>query len=182
MVNGAKIRKQGARKLVNKKIGEYDRMNVVFFDVDGVLNSEKFLCEKRGEFINPKNVANLKSIVDATGAKLVITSDWRKQVIDKDISKAHVRELIDGLADAGMEVYGATSSGDELRNKYGDYTRACAVKDYVTANSVEGYVILDDMDMDWESHGLDSHWIDTENVLTGLTEADARNAISIING
>ena len=25
-------------------------MNVVFFDVDGVLNSEKFLCEKHGEF------------------------------------------------------------------------------------------------------------------------------------
>lgn len=167
--------------LVNKKIGEYDRMNVVFFDVDGVLNSEKFLCDKQGEFINPKNVANLKMIVDATHAKLVMTSDWRKQVIDKDVSKAHVRELIGRLADAGMEVYGATSSGDELRSKYGDYTRACAVKDYVTANSVEGYVILDDMDMDWEAHELDSHWINTENVLVGLSEADARNAISIIN-
>lgn len=99
-------------------------MNVVFFDVDGVLNSEKFLCDKQGEFINPKNVANLKMIVDATHAKLVMTSDWRKQVIDKDVSKAHVRELIGRLADAGMEVYGATSSGDELRSKYGDYTRA----------------------------------------------------------
>ena len=160
------------RKLKSKKIGEYDRMNVVFFDVDGVLNSEKFLCETHGEFINPKNVANLKMIVDATGAKLVMTSDWRKQVIDKDISKTHVRELVDRLADAGMEVYGATSSGDELRNKYGVYTRACAVKDYV---------IFDDMDMDWEAEGLDSHWINTENVLAGLTEADARNAISIIN-
>lgn len=120
-------------------------------------------------------------IVDATGAKLVMTSDWRKQVIDKDISKTHVRELVDRLADAGMEVYGATSSGDDLRNKYGVYTRACAVKDYVTANAVEGYVIFDDMDMDWEAEGLDSHWINTENVLAGLTEADARNAISIIN-
>lgn len=169
------------RKLKSKKIGEYDRMNVVFFDVDGVLNSEKFLCETHGEFINPKNVANLKMIVDATGAKLVMTSDWRKQVIDKDISKTHVRELVDRLADAGMEVYGVTSSGDELRNKYGVYTRACAVKDYVTANAVEGYVIFDDMDMDWEAEGLDSHWINTENVLAGLTEADARNAISIIN-
>ena len=176
-MNGAKIRKQGARELVNKKIGDYDRMNVVFFDVDGVLNSEKFLCDKQGEFINPKNVANLKMIVDATQAKLVMTSDWRKQVIDKDVSKAHVRELIGRLADAGLEVYGAT-----LRNKYGNYTRACAVKEYVTANSVEGYVILDDMDMDWEIHGLDSHWINTENVLVGLTEADARNAVSIING
>ena len=73
-------------------------MNVVFFDVDGVLNSEKFLCDKQGEFINPKNVANLKMIVDATHAKLVMTSDWRKQVIDKDVSKAHVRELIGRLA------------------------------------------------------------------------------------
>ena len=181
-MNGAKIRKQGARELVNKKIGDYDRMNVVFFDVDGVLNSEKFLCDKQGEFINPKNVANLKMIVDATQAKLVMTSDWRKQVIDKDVSKAHVRELIGRLADAGLEVYGATPSGDELRNKYGSYTRACAVKEYVTANSVEGYVILDDMDMDWETYGLDPHWINTENVLVGLTEADARNAVSIING
>lgn len=93
-------------------------------------------------------------IVDATQAKLVMTSDWRKQVIDKDVSKAHVRELIGRLADAGLEVYGATSSGDELRNKYGVYTRACAVKDYVTANAVEGYVIFDDMDMDWEAEDL----------------------------
>ena len=52
----------------------------------------------------------------------------------------------------------------------------------MTANSMEGYVILDEMDMDWEIHGLDSHWINTENVLVGLTEADARNAVSIING
>ena len=44
----------------------------------------------------------------------------------------------------------------------------------MTANSVEGYVILDDMDMDWEAHELDSHWINTENVLVGLSEADAR--------
>lgn len=51
----------------------------------------------------------------------------------------------------------------------------------MTANSVEGYVILDDMDMDWEAHELDSHWINTENVLVGLSEADAMNAISIIN-
>ena len=43
------------------------------------------------------------------------------------------------------------------------------------------YVIFDDMDMDWEAHELDSHWINTENVLVGLSEADAMNAISIIN-
>ena len=71
--------------------------------------------------------------------------------------------------------------GQLLQGMSSDYTRACAVKDYVVANSVEGYVIFDDMDMDWEAHELDSHWINTENVLVGLSEADAMNAISIIN-
>lgn len=157
-------------------------MNVVFFDVDGVLNSERYICATPGEFINPKNVANLKMIVDETDAKLVVTSDWRKSVVEKDTSKAHVRELLEELEHAGLEIYGATCMGDELKSKCGDLDRACAVREYVNANSVDGFVILDDMDMDWNSQGLENHWINTENVLAGLTEADARNAIAIIKG
>lgn len=158
-------------------------MKVVFFDVDGVLNSEKFICSnKQGEFINPKNVSNLRSIVEATGAKLVLTCDWRKSVMDKDLSKAQVRELTEKLADAGMEVYGITSSGAELQDKYGDYTRACAVKDYITTNSVEAFAILDDMDLDWERLGLYGNWVNTENIISGLTAENARSAIAMING
>lgn len=157
-------------------------MKAVFFDVDGVLNSEKFVCSGEGGYINPKNLSNLKAIVDATEAKLVLTSDWRSEALKENSTKPQVTELREQLAGAGLALYGVTRSGSELQDKYNDYTRACAVKDYVDTNGVEGYAILDDMDLDWERVGIADHWINTDNIIRGLTENDAKSAVAVING
>ena len=41
-------------------------MKVIFFDIDGVLNSNKFICNNPGETVDRKNVKNLADVVKAT--------------------------------------------------------------------------------------------------------------------
>ena len=54
-------------------------MKVIFLDVDGVLNSQQ-LFEKSEDAqlisVDEENIKNLKKIVDATGAKIVLSSSW----------------------------------------------------------------------------------------------------------
>ena len=70
----------------------------IFLDVDGVLNSKPY-CERTGRELNPENVRQLKEIVDATGARIVLSSTW-KQIWDdtgkdaKDMKKRLLLSLI----------------------------------------------------------------------------------------
>jgi hypothetical protein len=62
-------------------------MKVIFLDIDGVLNytdwytSEEFQalkCDENTELdIDPKCAERINNICESTGAKIVITSDWR---------------------------------------------------------------------------------------------------------
>ena len=58
-------------------------MNIIFLDIDGVLNSRKFIKQcianniPADDVIDPIAVARLNKITDATDAKLVISSTWR---------------------------------------------------------------------------------------------------------
>ena len=63
-------------------------MNIIFLDVDGVLNSRNKLIEIYNKTQKPhsgnnfpfdeKCLENLKKLVEETNAKIVITSTWRK--------------------------------------------------------------------------------------------------------
>ena len=51
--------------------------NIIFLDIDGVLN---VYCESRDKYgctFHQQFVDNLKYIIDSTGADIVITSTWR---------------------------------------------------------------------------------------------------------
>lgn len=60
---------------------------IVMLDIDGVLNGHRFDTERRrqaraGEMVDPHRidracVARLQRVLDATGAKVVVTSEWR---------------------------------------------------------------------------------------------------------
>ena len=58
-------------------------MKVIFLDVDGVLNSQQLFekCEDDQLIsVDEDNIKNLKTIVDATGAKIVL-SDGQNTVM-----------------------------------------------------------------------------------------------------
>jgi len=52
-------------------------MKVIFLDIDGVLNSEKFLENNKNQAIDRNSVGILKNIIDKTGALIVMSSGWR---------------------------------------------------------------------------------------------------------
>ena len=53
-------------------------MKVIFLDVDGVLNCQKTEAKCRGFIgVDSKKVKLLKKIVDATDAKIVLSSSWK---------------------------------------------------------------------------------------------------------
>lgn len=65
-------------------------MKIIFLDIDGVLNNqditnfhkgkvgdEAYDVFDRDDLFDPKCVNNLNSIIEATGAKIVISSSWR---------------------------------------------------------------------------------------------------------
>ena len=58
---------------------------VIFLDIDGVLNTGRWHAQmggniprdKYGYTFDPNAVANLKKILDETGAEIVISSSWK---------------------------------------------------------------------------------------------------------
>ena len=55
-------------------------MKALFLDFDGVLNTEKYLAlyGAEGVVIDPARLELLKEIIDATGAKIVLSTSWRE--------------------------------------------------------------------------------------------------------
>jgi hypothetical protein len=76
-------------------------MNVIFLDVDGVLNTVGLLYHYGFEYIDEDMVELLSKLVVKTGAKIVLSSTWR---LDKKS-----RRLVDeALARQGMSVLDRT--------------------------------------------------------------------------
>lgn len=134
-------------------------MKVIFLDIDGVLNSEEYalslgMVGMLG--IDPDKVRILDRILEATGAKLVISSSWRGSS--------------DLLADIRRDV-----------GEYIDITprlsgiRGSEVKAWLDANPVDRYAILDD-DSDFYKYQplFKTTW------KKGLTEDIADNVIKYL--
>jgi hypothetical protein len=78
-------------------------MKIIFLDIDGVLNHERFYkerFEKRYEEgaiahpyseIDPECITNLNKLIEETGAKVVISSTWRHSGLEYclDVLKFH---------------------------------------------------------------------------------------------
>ena len=162
---------------------------VIFLDIDGVLNTKYWYSkmdrntpkDKYGYAFDPNAVANLKRIVEATGADIVISSSW------KCIGLSQLEEM---WADRSLpgKIIGVTPnsvSDDLLLNADIDsmeiyHIRGTEIKEWLDrfGKQVNGYVIIDDMDNmlpEQQSHFV---WTDPE---IGITEGNAAQAIMILN-
>ncbi len=137
-------------------------MKVIFLDVDGVLNSQQLFekCEDDQLIsVDEDNIKNLKTIVDATGAKIVLSSSWRYGWAEhSDAVQDWCQILVDILAKYDLKIIDKTeylSSGrreDEIK----DWLDKCEEK-------IEGFVILDDGAYEWHRHGFDKHLVAKKN-------------------
>lgn len=130
-------------------------MNIIFLDVDGVLNTPRYIeyqikydrldgYDAQFNF-DPICMKNLKELVEKTNAKIVISSTWRLLRKEKDI---YWIELMNNLRLYGLEdkVIDCTPSLDI------DTNRGQEIKKWIEENNdkdIENFVIIDDdTDMD----------------------------------
>lgn len=110
-------------------------MKIIFLDIDGVLNSEEYFNKIEGlhiEGIESKvdiaKVKLLKKAIDATGAKVVLTSSWRHTTNGR-----HLKQLL-------LQYNILADSTPFLKNERGKEIRQWLAEHPNTAD----FIILDD--------------------------------------
>ncbi|CAH9012079.1 putative HAD domain-containing protein [Vibrio phage 249E41-1] len=158
-------------------------MKIIFLDIDGVLNNEDsdivYLGEdsvKTGGFFCPELVVHLNTIIQHTGASIVLSSTWRLglslQQANKLMGELGIIGDLIGITDSindrhvfrGNEIYKWIRDNEGLVGKYYDF---------------HDYLILDD-DSDmlyWQRN----NFVQT-NGRKGLTESNVMESIAILNG
>lgn len=119
------------------------RFCVVFLDIDGVLNTSQTIM-KRDEFGHlfcPKAVARLEKLCEATGAKIVVSSTWRKNKGGLNWLQTlfQMRNIDVDVIDITPDLCRKTESGLWMSAIRGE-----EIADWLRNNEVDAYVILDD--------------------------------------
>jgi len=160
-------------------------MKIIFLDIDGVLNVYSQGHDQYGAIFHTHFMENLKTIVDETDAKIVISSSWRVNGIDEMRSMWRDRGLAGEVVDITPDLYFVYSgpTGDD------NYCRGDEIKLWLENNpEITVYVILDD-DNDMLEDQLEN-FVQTNHNLThpdcvdrgyGLTKICADKAIKILN-
>ena len=162
---------------------------VLFLDIDGVLNTKYWYTQmdkntpkdEYGYAFDPNAVANLKKILDETGADIVISSSW------KCMGLSQLEEMWEERSLPG-KIIGITpnSVSDELLlnadidNMELFHIRGTEIREWLRKNSkhVSHYAILDDMDNVLPEQQDHFVWIDPD---IGITDGNAAQAIMTLN-
>ena len=162
---------------------------IIFLDIDGVLNTQLWYTQmdrntyidKYGYAFDPNAVANLKRIVEETGADIVISSSWKCMGLTQMEDMWNDRNL-------PGRIVGITpnSVSDELL-LHADidsmelfHIRGEEIKEWLSKHGkrVSNYVIIDDMDNMLPEQ--QSHFVQT-NPEVGITKEDSEKAIIVLN-
>lgn len=155
-------------------------MKVIFLDIDGVLNYEGYgrVTSTGARFVDPVLIKKLKKIIDCTGAKVVLSSTWRKGIYDmregkNDTTDARdVSELITELKKYGVEIFAVTPMlgmvlrGDEIRAFLSEWR----------GEEIDKFVIIDDIPI---MYPYNSVFVNTD-YRKGITDSDVERAIAIL--
>ncbi len=160
-------------------------MKVIFLDIDGVLNCDtsKSYCHDDvcGIIvgIDSDKVKRLAEIVNATGAEIVLSSDWKigweKYYITRKPS--HAKYLDNHLKKKGnLIIFDKTP----ITNK-GSWYRGEEIITYLNLHpEITHYVILDDTFFeDFDCNEIEEHLVLTDYII-GLTDNDVEKAIKIL--
>ena len=145
-------------------------MKVIFLDFDGVLNSNTFFInskEKQPFFLEDDKMLLLKEIIDATDAKVVLSTSWREVWgLDLEISNK-LKEYFDSFE---INIFDVT----ECIN----YDRFTEISAWIKHHDIESFVILDDITGPW--YELEDYAVITNSDFNGLTKKDVEQAIKIL--
>lgn len=157
-----------------------DIIKVIFLDIDGVLNFNGCRDKIGGlYFVNDNRIKLLKEIIDATEAKIVLSSTWRIGWYDRDygLHSPHVEDfnkLEEKLNESGITFISRTPmSPDGYRGK--------EIKSWLdnwNGDPVESFVIIDD---DNDMKPFMDRLVQT-SFNKGLQQKNVDKAIRLLNG
>lgn len=155
-------------------------MKVIFLDFDGVITTLKSKYS-----IDNGKVELVKNICDATGAKIVISSSWRRYTLEQTIEAITNEEKVYGknpfpypeyIIDITSRMYGFKYGNKETH--YG-LCRGVEIDRWLREHQdVTNYIILDDdsdMLLSQKKHFIKTH------ALNGICKKDVEKAIKILN-
>ncbi len=159
-------------------------MKVIFLDIDGVLNTEKtyekiyneyILTNHKSVPIDEEKIIYLKEIVEATTARIILSSSWRRfcefennKIVSTD---TNMNYLINILKKYNLEIYDITSY-----EKNGH--RGLEIEEWLTHHKVESFIIFDDIETDLKE--FNEELIQTNSHI-GLTKNHINLAIEKLN-
>ena len=161
-------------------------MKVIFLDIDGVLNcsTSKSFCHDdlcgiiHG--IDSDKVKRLAKIVEATNAKIVLSSDWRVgwEKYYTTRKPSHAKYL-----DNHLKKKGNITLLDKTPLSHSGYWRGEEILAYLRSHpDITNYVILDDTFFeDFSIKEIEEHLVLTDYIV-GLSDADVDRAINILRG
>lgn len=137
-------------------------MQIIFLDIDGVLNNEES-CQKRNEYyekhklftsnIDEKTIKRLSEIVKNTGAKVVLSSsrrfDWKDGT--DNIKLKNSKQLQQLFNKYDIEVIGITPNISKLNPCHREYNswRETEIKLYLNQHpEIDNFCIIDDENFD----------------------------------
>lgn len=166
-------------------------MKVTFLDIDGVLNYTEWYVSDRNPGnlhgqegdIDPMCVERILRIVKETGAKIVISSDWRISWEGTLMRLERMGLTRDIVVDKTPELIWQMISFDEYMNgdsdKSYEYSRGHEIDMWLEAHpECTNYCIIDDR-MDF-TEDQQPHFVHV-NPYCGLTDDDTDIAIMILN-
>lgn len=162
----------------------------LFLDIDGVLNTGNYQnhLSQQGlpttdnwglPMFDPEAVTNLRKIIDATGAEIIISSSWKYEGLDilkKSWKERGLPGKIKAITPNSRII--VTINGEDDWVKSG--SRGAEIEGWLInyATAPYQYVILDD-----ETDLLycqKDHFVEIDDMM-GITAADAERAITILN-
>lgn len=151
--------------------------SIIFLDVDGVLNCSKTRARCQNYVgIDDEKLKILKSVVEQTGAKIVLTSswriDWHKESWYKVIQSAPANYLDRKLKRHGLCIFDKVD--------YADRRRGEGIIKYVWVNAVTNFVILDDELFDFGACKLLKYLVKTSFDDGGLKSEHKEKIIAIL--
>lgn len=168
-------------------------MKVIFLDVDGELTYSNY-SNSETHNIDIEKVKLLKEICSRTDAKVVISSSWR--CFGGYVTRGY-KKLRSILEEEGIDVLGDTPYVKTIYKENGKRTfgaddsripveygsgRGAEIQKWISENTVESFVILDDEDWCWSDYKFENNWIQPTWIGDGgLKREHVEKAVEILN-
>lgn len=153
---------------------------IIFLDIDGVLNCNKSKIDKTIGYlgIDDDKLIKLKTIIDKTGAEIVLCSSWKEGWFP-ELSYKYLQDNFGNLIDKKFGKFGL-----KIIDKTEDqgFNRGEGIINYIKIHKIKHYAVLDDEKFDYEKLAIINKIVLTNFYGDGLDDECVNKTIFLLNG